>query len=92
MIRGCTGRTNRTPRCLHDVPDEVGTLLVVGHNPGSGDPITLLAGGSVGTALDRVRTKFPICALVVLPRHGTWTDLGPGKALLTELRIARGPS
>ncbi|MGW8352335.1 SixA phosphatase family protein [Streptomyces wedmorensis] len=77
---------------LHDVPDEVGTLLIVGHNPGLEDLITLLAGSSVGTALDRVRTKFPTCALAVLTCHGTWTDLGPGEALLTELRIARGSS
>ncbi|MFF8381774.1 histidine phosphatase family protein [Streptomyces sp. NPDC015661] len=77
---------------LHDVPDEVGTLLIVGHNPGLEDLVMLLAGDSVDDALDRVRTKFPTCALAVLAWHGTWTDLGPDEALLTELWTARGSS
>ncbi|WP_052499518.1 SixA phosphatase family protein [Streptomyces vietnamensis] len=75
---------------LHDVPDEVATLLLVGHNPGLEDLILLLATRSVGDALDRVRTKFPTSAIAVLTWSGTWKDLRPGEALLTDLAIPRG--
>ncbi|WP_086825204.1 histidine phosphatase family protein [Streptomyces sp. NRRL B-24572] len=75
---------------LHDVPDEVATLLLVGHNPGLEDLVLLLATRSVGDALDRVRTKFPTSAIAVLTWSGTWTDLRPGEALLTDLAIPRG--
>ncbi|MFD0071107.1 SixA phosphatase family protein [Streptomyces sp. NPDC127166] len=75
---------------LHGVPDEVATLLLVGHNPCLEDLILLLAARAVGNALDRVRTKFPTSAIAVLTWSGTWTDLRPGEALLTELTIPRG--
>ncbi|WP_406065772.1 histidine phosphatase family protein [Streptomyces sp. NBC_01077] len=87
---------------LHGVPDEVATLLLVGHNPGLEDLVLLLASGAdaaagadeaagaVGDALDRVRTKFPTSAIAVLTWYGTWTNLRPGGALLTELAIPRG--
>ncbi|MFJ2931207.1 SixA phosphatase family protein [Streptomyces sp. NPDC087219] len=78
---------------LHGVPDEVATLLLVGHNPGLEDLILLLAAGAAGAdedLLDRVRTKFPTSAVAVLTWYGTWTGLRPGEALLTELAIPRG--
>ncbi|MFF3838081.1 SixA phosphatase family protein [Streptomyces sp. NPDC001930] len=87
---------------LHGVSDEVGTLLLVGHNPGLEDLILLLAagaggaGGAAGAAgsdedlLDRVRTKFPTSAVAVLTWYGTWAGLRPGAALLTDLAIPRG--
>ena len=75
---------------LHGVPDEVATLLLVGHNPGLEDLVLLLAGRAVGDALDRVRAKFPTSAIAVLTWSGTWPGLRPGKALLTDLAIPRG--
>ncbi|MFF0476563.1 SixA phosphatase family protein [Streptomyces sp. NPDC004284] len=75
---------------LHDVPDEVAALLLVGHNPGLEELILLLAAKAVGDALDRVRTKFPTSAIAVLTWSGTWTDLRPGEALLTDFAIPRG--
>ncbi|MFB7589994.1 histidine phosphatase family protein [Streptomyces sp. NPDC056169] len=75
---------------LHAVPDEAGTVLLVGHNPGLEDLVLLLAAHGAGDALDRVRTKFPTSATAVLTWHGTWQDLRPGSALLTHLEIPRG--
>ncbi|MFE7598358.1 SixA phosphatase family protein [Streptomyces sp. NPDC057494] len=75
---------------VHGVPDEITTLLLVGHNPGLEDLILLLAGRAVGDALDRVRTKFPTSAIGILTWSGTWADLRPGEALLTHLAIPRG--
>ncbi|WP_338498742.1 histidine phosphatase family protein [Streptomyces sp. SJL17-4] len=85
---------------LHDVPDEVATLVLVGHNPGLEDLVLLLAAGedgangstgADGSALERVRTKFPTSAIAVLTWYGTWAGLRPGEALLTDLAIPRGP-
>ncbi|WP_225804050.1 histidine phosphatase family protein [Streptomyces sp. NK15101] len=75
---------------LHGVPDEVAALLLVGHNPGLEELVLLLAARGVGDALDRIRTKFPTSAIAVLTWSGTWTDLRPGEALLTDLAIPRG--
>ncbi|MFD3659528.1 SixA phosphatase family protein [Streptomyces sp. NPDC058659] len=76
---------------LHGAPDEAGTLLLVGHNPGLEDLVLLLAARGVGDALDRVRTKFPTSATAILTWQGSWPDLRPGGALLTRLAIPRGP-
>ncbi|MFF8837378.1 SixA phosphatase family protein [Streptomyces sp. NPDC015130] len=76
---------------LHGVPDETGTLLLVGHNPGLEDLVLLLAADGAGDALDRVRTKFPTSVTAVLTWHGSWPELRPGGAFLTGLVIPRGP-
>ncbi|WP_329619157.1 histidine phosphatase family protein [Streptomyces sp. NBC_01255] len=75
---------------LHGVPDEAGTLLLVGHNPGLEDLVLLLAARSAGDALDRVRTKFPTSATAVLTWQGTWPGLRPGGALLARMVVPRG--
>lgn len=76
---------------IHQVPPEVETLLVVGHNPGLEELVLELAGDSLDDALDEVRVKFPTSAIAVLAWHGsTWQDLAPGTALLTGLTVPRG--
>ncbi|MFK0219352.1 SixA phosphatase family protein [Streptomyces vinaceus] len=75
---------------VREVPSEVGTLLLVGHNPGMEELALLLAGAAVGDALERVRTKFPTSAVAVLSLRGPWPDLGRGTALLTDVAVPRG--
>ncbi|MGW0712773.1 SixA phosphatase family protein [Streptomyces sp. NPDC002643] len=76
---------------LHEVPDEVRTLLLVGHNPGLEELVLDLAGEALGDALDDVRTKFPTSAIAFLSWHGdSWTSLTPGTALLTDMVVPRG--
>ncbi|NEA65652.1 histidine phosphatase family protein [Streptomyces sp. SID12488] len=76
---------------VREVPPDVGTLLLVGHNPGLEELVLELAGDALGDALDTVRTKFPTSAIAVLARHGDgWHDLAPGAALLTDLIVPRG--
>lgn len=76
---------------LREVPDEVRTLLLVGHNPGLEELVLDLAGDALGDALDDVRTKFPTSAIAVLSWHGdSWASLAPGTALLTDMIVPRG--
>ena len=76
---------------VHQVPSEVETLLLIGHNPGLEDLVLDLAGDSLDDALDEVRVKFPTSAIAVLAWHGsTWRDLAPGTALLTGVTVPRG--
>ncbi|NUK55354.1 histidine phosphatase family protein [Streptomyces lunaelactis] len=75
---------------VHEVPVEMETLLLIGHNPGLQDLILLLAGETLGDALQRTRTKFPTSAVAVLTWRGTWSALAPGTALLTDLAVPRG--
>ncbi|PAZ13097.1 phosphohistidine phosphatase [Streptomyces sp. SA15] len=76
---------------VHDVPAEVDTLLLIGHNPGLEDLVLDLAGDGLDDALDEVRVKFPTSAIAVLAWRGTsWEALTPGTALLTNMIVARG--
>ncbi|MER6027012.1 histidine phosphatase family protein [Streptomyces sp. NPDC001851] len=76
---------------VREAPPEVETLLVVGHNPGLEELVLELAGDGLDDTLDRVRTKFPTCAIAVLDWRGTgWTALAPGTALLTSFTVPRG--
>lgn len=78
-------------KALHEVPDRVGTLLLIGHNPGLEELILTLAGDSVDDTLDEVRVKFPTSALAVLAWRGrSWRRLKPGTALLTDVTVPRG--
>lgn len=76
---------------VREVPSEVGTLLLVGHNPGLEQLVLELAGDALDDALDDVRTKFPTSAIAVLAWHGdSWRDLAPHAALLTAMIVPRG--
>ncbi|MFI6033703.1 SixA phosphatase family protein [Streptomyces sp. NPDC051315] len=76
---------------VRETPDEIGTLLLVGHNPGLRELVLDLAGEGLDDTLERVRVKFPTAAIAVLHWDGpTWRDLAPGTALLTEVTVARG--
>ncbi|MFD7163538.1 SixA phosphatase family protein [Streptomyces violascens] len=76
---------------VRQVPDGVGELLVIGHNPGLEDLVLTLAGEGRGDALDRLGAKFPTSAVAVLAWHGhTWRDLEQGAAVLTDVAVPRG--
>ncbi|MEW2395557.1 histidine phosphatase family protein [Streptomyces sp. NPDC046862] len=76
---------------VREAPDEVATLLLVGHNPGLEELVLELAGDDLDDALDVVRAKFPTSAIAVLDWHGhSWKNLAPGAALLTAMTVPRG--
>jgi len=73
---------------LHAVPDEIGAVLVIGHNPGLQDLALLLAAG--GVELDRLRAKYPTAALASLAiKRASWSELGPGDAELVGYVVPR---
>ncbi|MER6126132.1 histidine phosphatase family protein [Streptomyces sp. NPDC001795] len=76
---------------VREAPAQVGTLLLIGHNPGLAELVLELAGDGLDDALERVHTKFPTSAIAVLAWHGsTWDYLAPGTALLTDVIVPRG--
>ncbi|OBI20169.1 hypothetical protein A5712_18435 [Mycobacterium sp. E2327] len=76
---------------INETADDVGTLLVVGHEPTmSGLAITLAADDDTDVAvLERISTKFPTSAIAVLAVPGAWKGLEPGGAALTGFEVPR---
>ena len=68
---------------LRAVPEEVRTVLLIGHNEGIGELARALAGDGEPNLLARLLEKFPTAALATL-RLGEfpWQDLAPGQAEL----------
>ncbi|OEJ32701.1 SixA phosphatase family protein [Streptomyces subrutilus] len=75
---------------VRETPARVGTLLLVGHNPGLQELVLLLAGGGEASALEQAAVKFPTSAIAVLDLPGPWASLAPGDARLTGLVVPRG--
>ena len=67
---------------LREVPDEVESVMLIGHNPGIQDLALSLAGG--GSEVARVSSKFPTAALATLELDGSWRQLEPGSAELVS--------
>ena len=67
---------------LHELPDEVESVMLIGHNPGIQDLALSLAGA--GSEVVRVRSKFPTAALATLELNGSWRELAPGSAELVS--------
>ncbi|MEC3993335.1 histidine phosphatase family protein [Actinacidiphila sp. DG2A-62] len=69
---------------LNETPDEIGSLLVVGHNPGMHALADALAGSAEGDALSRLkRAGFPTAAFAVITFSGSWKTVEHGVGRLT---------
>lgn len=74
---------------IHAVPDDVGSLLIVGHSPGVPDLADELAGpGSAPAARAALEKKFPTSAFAVVTVSGPWSAL-PRRARLTAVTVPR---
>jgi phosphohistidine phosphatase len=60
---------------LRALPPRIGSVLVVGHNPGLQDLAADLAGSGDPALRERLVTKFPTGALATLEEPGEWHDL-----------------
>ena len=74
---------------LRQVPEDVGSVMVVGHNPAMQMLVLKLASeaGAAhdGSNLADVQRKFPTGALATLAFDCAWNELGPDRAELTAL-------
>jgi phosphohistidine phosphatase len=64
---------------LRQLPEDIESVLLVGHNPSIQDLAAGLAGGAGGLA----EQKYPTGALAELTFTGRWADLRPQRANLT---------
>lgn len=62
------------------LPAELGSVMLIGHNPGFQELAVALAAG--GEGLERMRRKFPTAALATLSFPGEWQRLAPRGAVL----------
>ena len=71
---------------IREVGPETGTLMLIGHNPGTEHLAAVLAGpGSDPKALKRMGKKFPTAALAVLTFEiATWQHAAPGTGRLSH--------
>ena len=70
---------------LRRLPDDVGSVLVIGHNPGIHELALELAGPA-----PELTGKFPTAALATLVLHGSaWSELRPEANELVELTRPR---
>lgn len=67
---------------LRQVPSDVGSVMLVGHQPAIQELALALAGA--GSQLERLSEKFPTAALATLLFPGDWRELGPGSMRLVE--------
>ncbi|HEY6440489.1 MAG TPA: histidine phosphatase family protein [Acetobacteraceae bacterium] len=68
---------------LHDVPETVRSVLLIGHNPGLHELASRLAGGTTDAAR-RLAGKFPTAALAEFSVAGPWHELKSGSAHLVR--------
>jgi phosphohistidine phosphatase len=74
---------------LRRIPEDISSLMVIGHNPAMQVLILRLAadGGPLGETSDlaQVRRKFPTGALATIEFDCAWSELEPGRGRLTAL-------
>lgn len=75
---------------IREVPADVRTLLVVGHNPGLQELVLALAGEAKDDTLVAARSDFGTCAIAVLSVPVKWQDIAAGQATLARFTVARG--
>jgi phosphohistidine phosphatase len=76
-------------RRLRDLPPDIDSVLVVGHNPGLEDLTLGLVGHGDDALRDRLATKFPTGALATLDAPGAWHDLGWRTSTLVAYVVPR---
>ncbi|MBV8184116.1 MAG: histidine phosphatase family protein [Hyphomicrobiales bacterium] len=82
---------SRLANVIAETPDELGEILLIGHNPGLADLAHRLVGHGDRYALARMRTKFPTAALAVLDLAGeVWRELADGSARLDRFVTPKG--
>jgi phosphohistidine phosphatase len=75
---------------LRETPDEVKTLLLVGHNPALHYLVLALTGSAPEALIREAHEHLATAGLAVLEFGGTWAELAEGAGKLVEYAVARG--
>lgn len=67
---------------LSRLPEPVGSVLIIGHNPSIEALAIGLTSAGAAAAIDRMKTKYPTGALATLVIDGAWADLAWESATL----------
>ena len=73
-----------------ELPDRAQTAVMVGHNPGLEDLVSILTRDAAKDAARAVAAKYPTCGIAVLEYDGPWTELAPRTAYLSTFVAPRG--
>lgn len=75
---------------INTVPDDVHTLLVIGHEPAMSSVALGLAGpGTEAAVAQRISEKYPTSGIAVLHVGGSWADVELGSAALVDFYVPR---
>jgi len=74
---------------LRSLPEEVGSVMLVGHNPGIEDLAAELIGGGDPEARTALEIKYPTGGFATLSFEGTWRELAPKGATLEAFAAPR---
>jgi phosphohistidine phosphatase len=72
---------------IHTVPDEVTSLMLIGHNPSLQDLALALSSG--GPELARIRAKFPTAALATMTLPTSWSLVSDADAVLAAYVVPK---
>ncbi len=73
-------------RLLHELPDDAGSALLLGHNPGLQVVAIELVGSGDASARHRLQAKFPTGALAVIDFEvSRWRDVAEGMGRIERL-------
>jgi phosphohistidine phosphatase len=73
---------------LRLVPDEIGTVMIVGHNPSFHELVLLLVSADDAEGRARLETGFPTAALAIVALEvAGWSEVGAGSGRLDELFV-----
>lgn len=74
---------------VRELPEDVGTAILVGHEPGVSRLVLQLADRANEHDRDRIGVKFPTCAVAELTTELPWSALTAGSAALAWFRTPR---
>ena len=75
---------------IREVPEEIHTLLVLGHAPGIPDLVEHVCVRTDSSDWIQMDNKFPTSALAIVSVPGPWSDLGKDRAELDSFLVPRG--
>jgi phosphohistidine phosphatase len=75
---------------IREIPDQIHTLLVLGHAPGIPDLVEHICVRTESSDWIQMDNKFPTSALAIVSVPGSWSELGKDRAELDSFLVPRG--